>query len=477
MIDCQRRGVPLPAVLQTVALASFALAMPTLAAEQDQSVLQDGHQPEEHLPLDQVRLETAIGTFAFDRSEISKIHRSEELYQPVILHTRRGDRLTGFLEPLGLKIEVEDGVTRIERDPLKRIVLAGTSEAIDQQNYDQRIILKNGDRLIGHIEPSALTLNDDAIDLAMPFQIDLGQAVDGQSIAIVSQGATPFRVTGHDVESVQLHHWSGNEVTISGERLASIATDAGERLAFRDRLADGSPCPHCPQMQVIPPGDFVMGSSKAVDSNRPNEGPAHRVSIAYPFAFGAYEITFDQWDACHADGVCEYRGADERFGRGSRPAISLSLNDAHQFLTWLSDKTGHSYRLPSEAEWEHAAGAGSTTAYYWGDEIGKLNAACENCGTKWDNRRSAPTGTFPANPFGLYDILGNAWEWTADCWNDSYEGAPVDGSAWQEGDCKGHAMRGGAWFSFPVNLRTTTRFRAVVDNRYLSKGLRVVRDF
>ena len=230
-------------------------------------------------------------------------------------------------------------------------------------------------------------------------------------------------------------------------------------------------------MQVIPPGDYVMGSPEARDMNRPNEGPAHLVSIAYPFALGVHEVSFDQWDACREDGVCQHRGADERFGRGSRPAISLSLEDAEQFLTWLSDKTGHSYRLPTEAEWEYAAAAGTSSLYYWGDEVGKFNAVCESCGTKWDNKRSAPTGTFPPNPFGLHDILGNAWEWTADCWNESYVGAPTDGSAWTEGDCTGHAMRGGAWFSFPVNLRTTTRFRGVVDNRYLSKGLRVARDF
>ncbi len=477
MIDYRRSQSLALVSLISGFLGLFAITTSGLADEKDKLILHDGQKLQGRLLLNQVRIETAVGALTLDRSAISEITCPEDAKEPVIIRTHRGDRLSGFLEPWQLEIEAENGVTPIERNTVKRILLAGASDVDAADQGDHRIILKNGDRLHGRLQESRLAVGDQPVDLAATVQLDLGEAKDGTPITVVSNGsAAPNRSEG-TFKKIGFRHWSGSDIKVSQAWLASIETDANERLAFQDGHADGSPCSDCPLMQVIPRGSYLMGSPNAVDMNRPNEGPVHPVTIANPFALGVHEISFDQWDACRADGVCRNRGADERFGRGSRPAISLSLDDAKQFLTWLSEKTGHAYRLPTEAEWEYAARAGSTTLYYWGDEVGKANAVCESCGTKWDNKRSAPTGSFPSNPFGLHDILGNAWEWTADCWNESYDGAPSDGSAWVEGDCSGHVMRGGAWFSFPVNLRTTTRFRGVVDNRYLSKGLRVARDF
>lgn len=472
----RNQGVTFPGILAFVAVL-LSFGMPVTAEEQDRIFLHDGKQLQGRMLLDQVTIETAVGAFVFDRSVISEITCPEDAKAPVTIRTHRGDRLTGFLEPWRMHVEVADGVTPIKRGAIKRILLASTSSAQERQPADHKVILKNGDHLYGRLQDAKLVFGDQSVDLATAVQLDLGKAKDGRLISVVSDGSSAHLLPDHTFETISFRHWSGSETKIRRAMLASIETATDDRLAFRDGHADGSPCPDCPLMQVIPPGEFLMGSPIATEMNRPNEGPVHPVTIAYPFALGVHEVSFDQWDACRADGVCQNRGADERFGRGSRPAISLSLNDAKQFLAWLSGKTGHTYRLPTEAEWEYAARAGTTTLYYWGDEIGKSNAVCESCGTKWDNKRSAPTGSFPANPFGLHDILGNAWEWTADCWNESYAGAPSDGSAWQDGDCKGHVMRGGAWFSFPVNLRATTRFRGVVNNRYLSKGLRVARDF
>ncbi|MEM9439942.1 MAG: formylglycine-generating enzyme family protein [Pseudomonadota bacterium] len=477
MISYRRHQRVLFLRLMVFVAALFSVEAPATADENDRIFLHDGQQLQGRLLLDQVRLETAVGAFVLDRSAIREITCPSDAKAPVTIRTNRGDRLTGFLEPWQMQVKADNGVTPIKRGAITRILLANASSAKKQHDEDHRIILKNGDHLYGRLQDPKLVVGDRPVDLAAVVQLDLGEAKDGRSISVVSDGASARRHHEHGFETISFRHWSGSDIRVSRASLASIETETDKRLAFRDDHSDGAPCPHCPLMQVIPPGDFLMGSPNAVDMNRPNEGPVHPVTIAYPFALGVHEISFDQWDACRADGVCLNRGADERFGRGSRPAISLSLADAKQFLVWLSDKTGHTYRLPTEAEWEYAARAGTTTLYYWGDEIGKSNAVCESCGTKWDNKRSAPTGSFPPNPFGLHDILGNAWEWTADCWNESYAGAPSDGSAWQDGDCTGHVMRGGAWFSFPVNLRTTTRFRGVVGNRYLSKGLRVARDF
>ena len=204
---------------------------------------------------------------------------------------------------------------------------------------------------------------------------------------------------------------------------------------------------------------------------RLSEGKFEKIGFRHWFGCGI-EVSFDQWDACRADGVCKNRGADERFGRGQRPAISLSLDDAKQFLAWLSDKTGHGYRLPTEAEWEYAAGAGTTTLYYWGDEIGKANAVCESCGTKWDNKRSAPTGSFPPNPFGLHDIVitpqlkreARFWDpvWTRALIRDALEDWPVD---WSRLSVAGLSIGGtGVWdflSTYPEDVWSAVSFSAV----------------
>jgi formylglycine-generating enzyme required for sulfatase activity len=218
-----------------------------------------------------------------------------------------------------------------------------------------------------------------------------------------------------------------------------------------------------------------MGSPAGEPGRHGNEGPLHPVAIAQAFALGAYEVTFAQWDVCVAAGGCRHAAADEGWGRGTRPVINIAWSDAVDYAAWLSAITDRQYRLPSEAEWEYAARAGTDTAYYWGEAKGSGNAVCESCGSPWDNRSTAPVCSFAPNAFGLYDMLGNAWEWTADCWNPGYAGAPADGSTWHAGDCAGRVMRGGAWFSFPHNIRSAIRMRGVLDNRYLSKGLRVAR--
>ena len=147
---------------------------------------------------------------------------------------------------------------------------------------------------------------------------------------------------------------------------------------------------------------------------------------------------------------------DSGFGRGTKPVINVNWDDAQQYVAWFSKMTGQPYRLLTEAEWEYAARAGTTTAYSWGDEIGKGNANCNGCGSKWDNRETSPVGSFKPNAFGLYDMHGNVWQWVQDCYHDNYNGAPTDGSAWTSGDCSRRVLRGGAWGNFPRNLRAAT---------------------
>ena len=246
-----------------------------------------------------------------------------------------------------------------------------------------------------------------------------------------------------------------------GEKVREV----GER--FRD-------CPECPEMVVVPAGTFMMGGPASDPQSLSSERPVHEVTIGAPFAVGVYEVTFDEWNACVADGGCGgYRPADRGWGRGSRPVIQVSWEEAQSYVRWLSEKTGESYRLLSESEWEYAARAGTDTRYSWGDEIGDNRANCFNCGSQWDGRSTAPVGSFAANAWGLHDMHGNVVEWTEDCWNGSYEGAPSDGSAWLSGSCSERILRGGSWSLLASFLRASNRDRFGSGNRLVSDGFRV----
>lgn len=280
----------------------------------------------------------------------------------------------------------------------------------------------------------------------------------------------------------------GAAAVISAQRPLA-AQEAGE--TFRD-------CEACPLMVVVPAGTFTMGSADDEEGRYPLEGPQHEVTIGAPFAVGVYEVTFEEWDACvNAGGCGGYSPGDEGWGRGDRPVINVSWEDAHSYLRWLSEETGREYRLPSEAEWEYAVRAGTTTPRYWPggeDQCGYANGldqdlARTNEGRAWmaeynrlnpaecadGHERSAPVGSYPANAFGLYDAMGNVNEWTRDCWHNSYEGAPADGSAWTTGDCSSRTLRGGGWLGGSRVLRSAFRLGYPAGNRYFLIGLRVAR--
>ncbi len=235
-------------------------------------------------------------------------------------------------------------------------------------------------------------------------------------------------------------------------------------------------CAKCPVMMVVPAGTFTMGAPATDPRSNDNEGPQHQVRIASQFAVGLFALTFAEWDACVADGGCHgHRPADQGFGRALRPVINVSWIDAKAYVAWLSRKTGKAYRLLSEAEYEYSARAGSTTAYPWGDDIGMYNANCNGCGSRWDNEQTAPVGMSAPNQFGLYDMVGNVWEWTEDCWHDSYNGAPANDSAWTSGPCSRRVERGGSWNSTSRDLRSASRHGDAADVRSRSIGFRVGR--
>jgi formylglycine-generating enzyme required for sulfatase activity len=236
---------------------------------------------------------------------------------------------------------------------------------------------------------------------------------------------------------------------------------------------------YCPEMIVVRAGSFTMGSLSTEKPRFDNEGPAHPVKIATPFAVSKFVVTFDEWDACVAYGDCP-EIIERPWGGGRQPVINVNFDEARRYVAWLSGITGKPYRLLSEAEYEYAARAGTQTAYPWGDEVGNGNADCDGCGTQWGGKQTAPVGSYAPNPFGLYDMVGNVFEWTADCMHTSYKGAPEDGSAWTEGDnCATpraeRVARGASWLDHPEFLRSANRMWFTPDRRVRNLGFRVAR--
>jgi formylglycine-generating enzyme required for sulfatase activity len=288
---------------------------------------------------------------------------------------------------------------------------------------------------------------------------------------------------------------SFKEGNIEAPAIEARALTSGTR--FQDPLETGG---HGPEMIVIPAGHYLMGQAPNLDFNHKSL-PVHEVTIAKPFAVSTHEVTNAQYvrflnakghrgpnpkdyDWVFEETLGQYSKIVEREVQGflgftyhyvyeiaeglnndRRPVIEVSWYGALAYADWLSEQTGHHYRLPTEAEWEYATKAGTSTWYWWGDEEGPGKAVCGSCGSRWDDRPwdqkdTAPVGSFEPNPFGLYDVHGNAWEWVQDCWHPNYEGAPVDGSAWlteDNGECDLRVLRGGGITASTAHMESAYR--------------------
>ena len=256
---------------------------------------------------------------------------------------------------------------------------------------------------------------------------------------------------------------------------SKVAAPASGSAASHEAGAIIRDCEACPDLVVVPAGAFRMGDLSG--GGDADERPVRTVELPRHFALARYETTFAEWDACVAAGACRRGVSDIGLGRDRRPVILVTWRDAKDYADWLSRLTGKGYRLPSEAEWEYAARAGSGTRFPWGDAVGRGHANCEECGVPWEDPTTAPVGSFPANAFGVHDMVGNVYEWVADCGRDTYAGAPSDGSAWEPGDgtCLWRMMRGGSWCSLPRASRPANRVRVPDVFHDVHVGFRVAR--
>ena len=241
-------------------------------------------------------------------------------------------------------------------------------------------------------------------------------------------------------------------------------------------------CPECPEVVVIPAGEIMMGSPSHEGGRGSNEGPQHKVAIEKQFAAGKFETTFEEWDACVLAGACKHAPNDQGWGRGRRPVINVSWEDAKEYVAWLSKKTGLKYRLLTETEWEYAARAGTNTPFSTGKTITSDEANLDGGYTyggsgKGQYRKSTvEVGSFRPNDFDLYDMHGNVWEWVEDCWHSDYSGAPANRSAWID-RCneRSRTLRGGSWIDPPRIVRSAYRSRNIPVYRSSTVGFRVAR--
>lgn len=305
-----------------------------------------------------------------------------------------------------------------------------------------------------------------------PAQVPQAQTThDEAQSPIVSEAkpSTPAPPTSQEADTLAKRSNQASDVSDNDEKQA-LHPLIQPRPMFQDKLVTGK---LGPKMRPIPAGSFAMGDTLGIGDE--TEKPVRIVTITKPFAISMYEVTFAEYDR-FARATGRPLPRDQRRGRNDRPVIHVSWNDAQAYAEWLSQQTGRKYRLPTEAEWEYVARAGKDTRYTWGDNLGEKNANCKGCGSLWDNMQLAPVGQFSPNAYGIYDLHGNAWEWVSDCYNNTYNKAPTDGSAWQENNCNMRALRGGSWRGTEETLRTTKRhwYQATFQNDMT--GFRLVRE-
>jgi formylglycine-generating enzyme required for sulfatase activity len=256
----------------------------------------------------------------------------------------------------------------------------------------------------------------------------------------------------------------------SAQREDSVREYESKLKRIEERIKEG------PEMVVIPAGSFQMGDIQGGGDK--DEVPVRTVKIQKAFAISRYEVTFEEYDR-FATATGRQLPHDEGWGRDRRPVINVSWQDAVEYAKWLPGQTGKRYRLPTEAEWEYAARAGTMTVYWWGNEMRSGMANCDGCGSQWDNKQTSPVGSFKPNPLGLYDKAGNVWEWVEDCWHNNYNGAPTNGSSWRkenDGDCSQRVIRGGSWLDGVVVLRVSNRGSTKADIGSSLIGFRLAHD-
>ncbi|MCW9024583.1 MAG: formylglycine-generating enzyme family protein [Gammaproteobacteria bacterium] len=347
-----------------------------------------------------------------------------------------GDRFLATLTPGDLLLKAEDSIHHIFQNDIY---------LIDFETTDQNKLL------------TQVTLNSG--------EIRQGQLVSKKSFEVKTQYGQDLSIPVQQLSMLAYHVNFQNQTSINYHYRRHI-TPAN---LLQDKMIDGTPGP---ELIVIRGGDYIKGDIQGDGDS--DERPTVRHKLK-PFAIGMYEVTFDQYDQFCND-TRRTLPSDSGWGRGQRPVINVSWEDAMAYTKWLSRKTRKTYRLPSDSEWEYAGRAGSKTRFWWGNEVGYAHANCEGCGSLWDGEKTARVGKFLPNAYGLHDTAGNVFEWVADCLHTDFSKAPIDGTPLDKAGCGKRVIRGGAW-SFPAKeSRSANRWRDFPTRQSDDTGFRVVRE-
>jgi formylglycine-generating enzyme required for sulfatase activity len=318
-----------------------------------------------------------------------------------------------------------------------------------------------------------------SIEASAPEPMEpVGPSANAVILSAPERRCTPEQ-NGSSTECINCPEVAGVPAGRLGNEAELLSSKRGRMLEPKETFTD---CSNCPEMVVVPAGKFIMGSPDAEHGHNPDESPRHSVAFAFQFAVGRFAVTFDEWDACVAEDGCNgYKPADHGWGRGRRPVTNVSWDDAKAYVAWLSKKTGKPYRLLSEAEREYVTRAGTTSAFWWGSSMSTSQANFDGDFTYGDGTTGEYRGktvaveSFSPNPWGLYQVHGNSYDWVEDCYHDSYRGSPSDGSAWISEDCSFHVARGGSWIDDPRSLRSAYKLRLAAATRFRDLGFRVGR--
>ncbi|MEN8213464.1 MAG: formylglycine-generating enzyme family protein [Pseudomonadota bacterium] len=438
--------------------------------------------------VESLSVETGVGRIAVPYNRLHTLERGGGR-QPDMLISRQGERYYGQLvEAEVTMFRVLDATLQLSISDVAAISFASRGmRASSLRKTADAVITRFGDRFLARVLGRSLLLKRSSsieiVDTEHVRFIDFISPDDDDKPSV--------QITRRDGSILQGHLTRERlQIELADAGVLDLAVDALSSLRFNSKSDDGGPdFRHhwkepppslfqdpmvdgalAPEMIVVQGGEFIRGDAQGDSDERPP------VSVnPGMFAIGVFEVTFDEYDRfCAATG--REMPDDQGWGRGDSPVVNVSWQDATAYTEWLSRKTRKRYRLPTDAEWEFAARAGTATTYWWGDETGTARANCEGCNSLWDGAQTAPVGKFPANPLGLHDTAGNVFEWVADCYHDSFAAAPADGSALEKPVCGKRVIRGGAW-SFPAKeIRSANRWRDFPARRSDDTGFRVARD-
>lgn len=463
-------------------------------AAPDFVLLRNGDDHVGRLVVTAFRIRSEWGELVFPRQAVAQIVMGRKPADPDVLVTGDGDRISGKIEGRYVQMaRTAFAPLEINMADIAEVTLTPRPAELQRPLPAFVAGLRNGDALRVDFVMPQIALDTGtgkaavALDSIRLIDID---AFDGSARARIILRKEDERLRGKLTDAaLRLVTRAGQEISIMPRQLALIAgprplqaraMDVAIAPAFesrpaqavvRDRLRSGG---DGPEMVVIPAGKFRRGDLHA--DGDADELPQHEVTIARPFAISRYPITFEDYDLYAGRSGRPKPAADEDWGRGRRPVVSINWYEATAYVEWLSQQTGRNYRLPTNAEFEYAARGGRETRFPWGDSLGRDNAACGGCGSLWDSDRSAPVGRFPPNGFGLYDMSGNVWQWVQDCWDADYKSAPADGSAYTTGSyCDKKVVRAGSWSSPVREARVANRWRDFTVRPSDDTGFRVVR--